>query len=654
MPLPTILSFTGVILLALSVLFIFQRKKYYPPIPFTCTCILLFFLFGICTTALHNPTNQPRHYCNVLPLEEPTNPLVLQAKVVKNLGPSRYYQRYIVQLQKIGAKKTQGTILIQIPKDSTRQSLSIDQEIVFSSRLEAITPPRNPYGFNYKAYMKNKGVYLRTRLRAEDIIYLQHTKTSLRGYASKIRKKLLTALDPGLTHAQLAMVKALFLGQDQGISDAVYANYSAAGVIHILSVSGLHVGFILLIINFILSPLERLPYGQIIKMIICILFLWAFALLAGFSAPVVRSVSMFSLIAVGLCLKRKTNILNILFFSLFATLLIAPNFILDIGFQFSYLAVFSIALFYPFFRRKYKPRFFIGKFVWESLCLSFAAQIGVVPLSLYYFHQFPGLFFLANLIVVPYVGILLGYGLFVIGLGLFQLLPDFLLSFFGTALDGLNLIVAWFAEQKDFLFTNLHFSTAQMLSCYLFLSALVFIIRKYTPKKLIIGFTAFVFTLGVFSVEFYQKNKSTRLVVFEKTKQTIIGFQQGSRLDLFHSLKKENISQNYTIKNFLTGAAIARFHTDSLRNIYKVKAAYLLVVDSLAVYQIPEAKGGFLLLRNSPKVNLVRVINYLQPKIIIADGSNYDSYVHRWEATCKKKNTPFYDTGEKGAFQLKL
>lgn len=656
-PFRLLLIILGSIFGVFAVAFFVVRNQFLPSISFGIITFVLFFVIGFFVTKFHSPHNQPDHYINHISLKDSgtKDRVVLLGKVVEILNSNQYAARYIVELNKIEKQTVQGKILLNVAKDSTEQLLSVDDKLVLKSNLTPIRAPRNPHQFNYSTFMKNRRVFRQVHASNETMLVLKKQQNSLLGRAENIRNQIVSTLKAnGFSDNQLAMVQALLLGQTQDITDETYDNYAAAGVIHILSVSGLHVGFVLFILDFLFRPLERFKFGKILKVVLLILLLWGFALLAGFSSPVVRSVTMFSFVAVGLNWGRKTHILNILCMSLFAILLFAPNFIFEIGFKLSYLAVFSIVIFQPIFYKLYRPRWAVDKVFWGTLTVTMAAQIGVVPLSLYYFHQFPGLFFLSNLLVVPYVGIILGIGLLVIVLAFFNLLPTFLAQLFGDCIDLLNWFVAWCAEQKTFLFQNIHFSVGEMLASYLLVFCLSLLVWKFSYKKMVACGISVFFLLGVFLYEKREITQSNQFLVFDKSRKTMLGFQRGKQLNVAHNIGRKHISEEYSIRNFMIGEAIKEISSDPLKNIYPLKNNFLLVVDSAGVYQLPKLQNSLVLLRNSPKVNLDRLIELLHPKAIIADRSNYYSYIDRWRETCCQHGIPFHYTGKKGAFIMDL
>ena len=274
-------------------------------------------------------------------------------------------------------------------------------------------------------------------------------------------------------------MNALLLGQRQDISDELTANYSKAGAVHILAISGLHVGIILVLLSFVLKPLERVKRGKLIKLVLIISFLWFFAVLAGMSASVTRAVTMFSALALGQFFNKKNAVEQSLVFSMFIIVLWKPIFLFDIGFQLSYLAVFGIIWIQPLVYNAWTPKLYIAAKGWQLFTVSLAAQIGVLPLSLFYFHQFPGLFFVSNLLIIPFLGVILGIGIIVVVLSYYSVLPAFMVTIYGGVISVLNKTVVFIARQETFLFSDISFSAIKMFFLYLLIIAYFqFILKK--------------------------------------------------------------------------------------------------------------------------------------------------------------------------------
>lgn len=133
----------------------------------------------------------------------------------------------------------------------------------------------------------------------------------------------------------------------------------------------------------------------------------------------------------------------------------------------------------------------------------------------------------------------------------------------------------------------------------------------------------------------------------------MIGLKTGNSLLILHNLWEKDIVEEYSIQNYAVEKNIEEISSDSLQSIYKIKQKYLLIVDSSGIYKLPKLQNCLVLLRDSPQINLERLIETLHPEIIIADGSNYYSYAAQWKATCREKKTPFHWTKEDGAFVLR-
>ena len=652
LPLFLLFIFFSLSFLGFLIAYQYSKRLFLQDLLFGGTTFLLFFLTGILTTQLHLPANQPGHYIHSIPSEDPAEkPGLLLVSISEELKPDLYNHKFVAELEKFNDKEVHGKILISVSRDSMRSELSVDDKLLVSSALQAIPAPLNPHQFDYQKFMENRGVLRQVFVGKENFIPLAPQKTSLRGLASKWRDRIIEKLQQNdLKDNELAVVQALLLGQRQDISEEIYNSYAAAGVIHILAVSGLHVGIILLLLHKLFSPLDRTKKGRLLKTFLLIFSLWLFALLAGLSPSVVRAVTMFSFVAVGLQIKRRTSILNTLFLSMLVILLVRPQFIFEVGFQLSYLAVFSIVLLQPPLYKLLEPRNRIMKYMWGLLTVTIAAQAGVLPLSLFYFHQFPGLFFISNLVILPFMGIILAMGILVIVLALFGLLPSFLADVYSFAIQSLNNFVQFIALQEGFLFRDIYFSGIRAVAFYFFLIALFLLLKRITYRRILICLTGILILQLVFYVESYT-TASEELVIFQKSRHTIIGNKSGSNLMLSHNLPK-CAEEQALIKNYMVGENISEVNTEELQNFYASEGNILMVIDSTGIYNLEGINPEYVLLTNSPKLNLERLLIELNPKVVIADGSNYRSYVERWKETCIQANIPFHYTATKGAFKM--
>jgi len=388
-------------------------------------------------------------------------------------------------------------------------------------------------------------------------------------------------------------------------------------------------------------------HGKIIQSILIIVILWGFAIIAGLSASVVRAVTMFSLFVLAKGLNRQTNSLNTLALSAFILLLIKPEFCFDVGFQLSYAAVAAIVIIKPVLDSWIVLKNPIANFFLDLLKVSVAAQLGVFPLSLFYFHQFPGLFFITNLIIIPCLMLVLGLGAVTLIFIGFKNTPDILIEVLGAVIQFMNNIVEWVASKEAFLFENISFDAQALILSYLILMLLAAFYQNRSFKNIILlGIAVVCFQISVIQIPALHTRNS--FIIFHKSRHSLIGLQTKQHLEVHHTLKNSNTER--VIKDYKVGAAIKKQCDDSIRRLYQINDKSLLVVDSLGFYSTKTQKPQWVLLRQSPKINLSRLIDSLNPELIIWDGSNYKTDQERWKFTCITKKIPFHQTSEKGAF----
>jgi len=433
----------GFLVSLLGLQYLIANKKFQPSTVFTIVVFSISFFIGISSITYKNQLNKKLHYVNS-PEFTMNKSLSIQFQIQKVLKPTAYSNKYEAILLQLSSKKTVGKILVNIQKDSIENQLQVNDNLVVKTEFLNIREPQNPYGFNYKKYLQNQQIHHQIQLKNQELLVLQNKSTTLRGIASKIRANINTSLiSNGFKDDELAVINALLLGQRNTISSDLLESYSGAGAVHILAVSGLHIGIILLLLIFIFKPLHYFKNGKLIATLFIILILWMYAIIAGLSASVVRAVSMFTALTIGMQLIQRSNVYNTLIISMFFLLLFNPFYLFEVGFQLSYLAVFSIVWIQPKLYNLWKPNYWLPDKIWQLFTVSIAAQIGVLPLSFFYFHQFPGLFFLSNLVIIPFLGFILIAGIIIITLAIFDILPQFLGDSYSYFIQLMNSFVEW-------------------------------------------------------------------------------------------------------------------------------------------------------------------------------------------------------------------
>ncbi|MDE3742882.1 ComEC/Rec2 family competence protein [Maribacter polysaccharolyticus] len=613
----------------------------------TAACTTLFL--GMLIVGISQPKNDAHHYSKAN-----TDDLgAWKLKITDVLKSTTFSNRFIADVEAFDAAHVTGKIIVSLPADASPFPLQVDDELIVLAKRTEIPSPLNPHQFDYRQYLEKQGIYHQLKMDPQNTILLKNPKKTLLGRAASVRNTIRSALQQAaFGENELGIIQALFLGQRNDISEATYTAYKNAGAVHILAVSGLHIGILLLFLEFLLRPMELLPKGKVLKLITIVILLWGFAFLAGLSASVVRAVTMFSFVAYALYLNRPSNTFNILALSMFFILLaINPMLLFHVGFQMSYAAVFSIVWIYPLLQRFWFPKNWMVNKIWQLLSVSIAAQIGVLPISLFYFHQFPGLFFISNLLIIPFLGFILGLGIIVIALVVLDLAPDALIFFYDYVIRLMNGVIDKVAQQEAFIFRDIPFDSVQLILTYVMVLTLVSLLHQYTFKRLRMVLVA-VIALQVWSLtRLSQAESKARLLVAHQTKNTIVMHRSGNQLTVF---TPDSISSKNIITDYVIGEHIATTHFKPLENVFDINGGKMLIIDSLGVIPTRAERFDLLLLTQSPKINLERLLDSLQPKSVIADGSNYGSYIKRWTATCAQRKLPMHYTGEKGIFELDL
>ncbi|MEP6596385.1 MAG: ComEC/Rec2 family competence protein, partial [Ginsengibacter sp.] len=314
------------------------------------------------------------------------------------------------------AKSCKGKLLLYFEKDTAVSNLKYGDKILISKKLQLIKNSGNPGAFNYQRYSAFQQIFHQIYLKKSDWILLgEKNVNAFNQFMYTTRDYILKILQKNIKgEHELGIAEALLIGYKADLDTDLVQAYSNTGVVHIIAISGLHLGLIYFMLLWIFNQIPFLKRSKILKAIFILLSLWLFALLTGASASVLRSAVMFSCIVAGESFGKKSSIYNSLAASAFLLLCYNPYFLWDVGFQLSYLAVVGIVIFQKhIYNWIYIKNKWIDK-VWKLLAISLAAQVFTFPVCLYYFHQFPNLFLLSNLIAVPLSSLILFAEIFLV------------------------------------------------------------------------------------------------------------------------------------------------------------------------------------------------------------------------------------------------
>lgn len=640
---------TFILCIAALLTFHFYWKKHHSAkFLFGMTVFISAVFSGISTSLIHKENNDPNHYTNQVTDYEKIHQLDLL--VTGKLKSTSQSNRFSCEVKRLNTNSSSGKVILNIAKKDSSIPFKTGDHLHVIGIVFRNKNPLNPNLFDYGKYLENQEIY--AQVYAKHIEIGKH-ETGLWAGFSNFRQKIIANLERSeISKEELNVLNALILGQQQDISPEILKDYQYAGAVHVLSVSGLHVGFIMLFISFLLKPIGNSRKGSFIKVVIVVSSLWSFAVLTGLSPSIVRSAAMFSFVAIGLHLRRIINIYHTLLVSMLLILLFKPSFLFDVGFQLSYLALFFILWLQPILSAVWEPKNKITAYFWDIITVSFAAQIGAMPLSIYYFHQFPGLFFVTNLLILPLLGVIMAVGVLAILIASFTKVPLFIAKSVEFLIDLLNTIIHWVASIDTFVIRNISFSKEMLIGSYVTIFLIILWIKKPKFKILVFTFLSIIMLQVIFIHQKKETMSKQELIVFSSKKTTIIAERIGSDVTVLgnDSILK-NLDDNMLVQSYLVGNFCNLKNKKTLHNLMYFKNKKLLIIDSTCLY----AKGiepDILIIIQSPKLNMERLLKTFKPKEIVTEGSNYKSYIKLWEATCRKEKIPFHNIYEKGFYKI--
>jgi competence protein ComEC len=636
------------------------------------------FVSGYNSVILHKEILSPDHFSKL------QNKGVFIATVSEPLQEKDHSYKTILRIKQVkkGSRfiYAEGSILTYFAKDSIHTPPSEGSIVVFSADVKQISPPQNPGAFNYQKYMAASNVYHQVYLSSYSWKLLENPQGfSLIRTAHEVSRKFVSILNHnGLKGQEFAVASALILGQNDMLDNETRQAYSGSGVTHILSVSGLHVGVIFIIINFLLGFMKKEGKQLYLKTFIILITIWAYALLTGMSPPVMRSAAMFTFISLGNASKRYVHIINSLAVSAVLLLLIDPLMISNIGFQLSYLAIIGIVFINKPIANLLNPQNKIVDQIWSLIAVSLAAQIATAPLTMLYFHQFPAYFIPANLIAIPLSFLAIYSGVAVLATAAIPVISNFLGILTNYLLFALNYSVGYIEKLPYSVLKINNIFTGEMILLYLILVSLIlcFNLQKKAMLYIALGLTLLVSVSFTFTAITRQQQK--KIIFYNTNKQSAIGFING---------KQQTVVADSVLLNDKTAI---KFQLDGAKSLYGLYSANEFELDSLTgtnqpiiknlvafrwlgnnflfhdkrivfIDSIPKQginglklKVDYLVIRHNPKFHINDLNRLYNAGLIVIDGSNSVYKTDKWLAECRQAGLNACSLKETGAVIVDL
>lgn len=424
-----------------------------------------------------------------------------------------------------------GKILVY---HQSKKALFPGEILLVREKPEEIASPRNPEEFDYKEFLSRQGIQNRQFLGKDFQVVDSGSTNGFDYFLVQLRHdigEMLKSKIPNENSAQIAL--ALLLGKKKELDPTVRDAYTQAGVMHILAVSGLHVGIIYALFILILKPLRLKKEKARLYLLFVVLVIWLYAFLTGLSPSVVRAATMFSLLTFGQMRERRPSIYNVLAFSAILMITFNPDVIYEVGFQLSYLAVLGIVMIQPLILNLWIPRHKILEYVWQLISVSIAAQLVTFPLSTFYFHVFPTYFLLGNLLILPLAFVIMQVGVPLMIFGWLPVVGDVL----GWTLSWLIRVQNYIAEAIRLIPGGKLDRLTMDFTGMIFVWGILLIAASWefgSKRKLTWLALSLAFVWMVFQLHTEMKIPSKELIVYQGKKSQLFDFSQFGDLYSFN------------------------------------------------------------------------------------------------------------------------
>ena len=586
--------------------------------------------------------------------------------VVRSQGETARNYRTVLQVVAVrdssGWSRATGKVLLYTPK-AQRIKLTPGTVVVITQEILSIPAPSNPGEFDYRSFLRRKGIEGQVFSREESWQTLRRPgKANLPAFLSSVRSKGQVIIDTGLDEEARGIASALLLGQREGISDAVQTSYRNAGGAHVLAISGLHVGIIYGALLFFFGRFRN----SVLFGLLSILTLWAFACLSGLSPSVTRAALMFSLFSIGRLAHRKAHPLNTLALSAFVLVLINPMLVFDVGFQLSHLAVLGILVLFPVVSGLITGVPWVLQRIWDLTAVALAAQMFTFPLVIHYFKGVPVLSLLTNLVVVPGATVVLLIGLLFFAVS--PLSPHHFSRVIANVLDGtvalMNDAVGWVGDLPFAYATSVYLSAYQTLlvTIALLVTVTFFLARNMWALRGAVMLWLLVGILPAFLA--FQKRSETELVVYNVPNQAVIDvFAGGSRYSLHHELPIRKDADYHFVNHRrrmapsgYAGILPTRVRIDSLilATVYGKRVAWITGVGDAANDLSRCGIHIHYLIVSRNALDLGKGMDGISAEMVILDRTNDYFYAERATRILRELDWQVHNVRSEGAFQSKL
>ncbi len=544
-------------------------------------------------------------------------------------------------------------VFIYVYKDAAALGLHKGDTILLPNKWVPLKNSGNPYEFDYARFCRHNNIFHQQFLAAKDISLYSVGSTKDITLVTKthdwcIRQLALYIPDS----AASGLIQAMLLGDEVNMDPHMLQAYADTGIVHIIAISGGNVGIFFLVISALLFWLSHKKYHWI-KYLIALPLVWFYVVMAGAPPSAIRAALMFSLLGIGYALQKEHNSLNQLFATAFVLLCVQPMWLYSVGFQLSFIAVLSLILFYYPIYKLVKPSNIILRNLWMAIAASLAAEILAAPLVIYYFHLFPLLFIIANMLAYIFMGIVLVLGMLVIVCSPLPMLAKFLAMCTTGLVTIFNKVVYGMQHINPASFHFLVLNNAELMLLYITIGSLAFFIMKKKKSAIFISGIALIFLLCSFCCNEWIAVHQDRLVVYNISKINHIERITGKYHTLLNSDTLADSKKNYILKPAHTYWHAWKQKQPTLNKIIQIGKLKVLLLDGPVI----AADGqhfpvDYVVVNYTNTIDPENIKNSFAPRDIILGSNHSRKETAKWIAAANNAGQPLFATANDGAFIL--
>lgn len=597
----------------------------------------------------------------------PASKIIASGTILENPVSKTSTYNVMVKLDAINESgkwiQSNDKVLCSLGKKAINLDLKLNQQIVMCGEWEEIKNYGNPFEFDFKKFMNRNGFYYIAYIDSANwYVPGESHKFKITIWALKIRNQILNYFNQlNLSPSAFAVVSALTVGDKSFLDNEIKTAYINSGTMHILAVSGMHVALLFWLLQQVSRPLMVFRRGKVIRAVLVLVVIWVYALITGLTPSVVRASVMFSFWMLGDTGNRNVNIYNTLSASALLLLVLNPLTLYDVGFQLSYLAVLGIVVFYKDIYNWVLVKNFIPKYFWSMVAVSLAAQLFTLPLTLYYFHQFPNYFLLSNIVALPLSTIILYGSIVALLIAPFK----FLWLPVGWALkhmvDLMNNALIWI-EQLPYSVTNGITISGSVTLCLfvIIISVRIYIFNRKTVNVMVM-LVCIIICLTDFAMKLSEIVQSKNIIVYNAPGSLIVQTRNGNTSHLITNNPKynpEKITKTFNETYLLKNCNKVNFDSDTtiIYNdllIYKGFLVFdekkMFVWDKKPQFSI-KAKVDVLIITKMRYKDVPQIENYFEAKEIVVAPGVFKSVSNRIKDHFASKDIPCQVVNTDGAW----